>query len=160
MLETTIRRLDGPARGTNRLVVLTAVLAMTLVVGVLVGLKLWSSSGDPAAFPQSAAIEQQYGVRFSRIAVVGDGGLITLTYVVLDSEKATRFQSDTGHPPELRSEARDGGTNRVSVMKQGHALRAGQTYYLVYQNTKGGLRHGEKASVQLGNLVLRHAPVL
>ena len=160
MLETTVRQRAGWTAGANRLVVLAAVLAMTAVAGVLVGFKLWSSPGDPGAFPQSSAIEQQYGVRFSRIAVVGDGGLITLTYVVLDSEKATRFQSDVGHPPELRSEARDGGTKRVSVMKQGHALRAGQTYYLVYQNTKGALRHDEKASIQVGGLVLPHAPVL
>ena len=160
MLEATIRRPNGRAGGVNRLVVLSAVLAIALVAGVLVGLKLWSSSGDPGSFPGSAEIEQQYGVRFSRIAVVGDGGLITLTYVVLDSEKATRFQSDVGHPPELLSEARDGGTKRVSVMKQGHSLRAGQTYYLVYQNTKGALRHGERATIQLGGLTLRHAPVL
>jgi hypothetical protein len=45
-------------------------------------------------------------------------------------------------------------------MKQGHTLRAGQTYYLVYQNTKGALRHGEKTSIQVGPLVLPHAPVL
>jgi hypothetical protein len=160
MLETTVRSDAGRLRRVNRLVVLAAVLAIALVVGILVGLRVWSSADAAGAFPQSAAIEQQYGVRFSRIAVVGDGGLITLTYVVLDSEKATRFQSDVGHPPELRSEARDGGTQRVSVMKQGHTLRAGQTYYFVYQNTKGALRHGEKASVHLGDLVLPHAPVL
>ncbi|MGW6194659.1 hypothetical protein ACWF0M_00795 [Kribbella sp. NPDC055110] len=160
MLETTVRSDVGRPRRINRLVVLAAVLAIALVVGILVGLRVWSSADAAGTFPQSTAIEQQYGVRFSRIAVVGDGGLITLTYVVLDSEKATRFQSDVQHPPELRSEARDGGTKRVSVMKQGHSLRAGQTYYLVYQNTKGALRHGEKASVQVGNLVLPHAPVL
>ena len=160
MLETTVRPHRADKRGVNRLVVLAAVLAMALVAGILVGVKLWSSPDGTAAFPQSSAIEQQYGVRFSRVAVVGDGGLITLTYVVLDSEKATRFQSDVGHPPELRSEARDGGTKRVSVMKQGHTLRAGQTYYLVYQNTKGALRHGEKTSIQVGELVLAHAPVL
>lgn len=160
MLEATIRQPGGRSAGVNRLVVLSAVLAVALVVGVLVGLKLWSASGDSGSFPQSSTIEQQYGVRFSRIAVVGDGGLITLTYVVLDSEKAGRFQSDVQHPPELLSEARDGGTKRISVMKQGHTLRAGQTYYLVYQNTKGALRHGEKATIQLGDLTLRHAPVL
>lgn len=157
MLEATIRR---PAAGLNRLVVLGAVLALALVAGLLVGLKVWSAGRDPGAFPQSAAVEQQYGVRFSRIAVVGDGGLITLTYVVLDSEKASRFQSDVQHPPELLSEARDGGTKRISVMKQGHSLRPGQTYYLVYQNTKGALRHGERASIHIGDLTLRHAPVL
>jgi hypothetical protein len=160
MLEATIRRPTGRTRGVNRLVVLSAVLATALVVGLLVGLKLWSSADPGSSFPQSAAIEQQYGVRFSRIAVVGDGGLITLTYVVLDSEKAGRFQSDVQHPPQLLSENRDGGTKRISVMKQGHTLRAGQTYYLVYQNTKGALRHGERASIHLGDLTLSHAPVL
>jgi len=145
--------------GINRLVVLGAVLATALVAALFAGLRIWSSD-DPGSFPQSPAIEQQYGVRFSRIAVVGDGGLITLTYVVLDSEKASRFQTDVQNPPELRSEARDGGTKRVSVMKQGHALRPGQTYYLVYQNTKGALRHGEQASIVVRGLTLPHAPVL
>ncbi|MFF1819678.1 hypothetical protein ACFVWG_20425 [Kribbella sp. NPDC058245] len=159
MLQTTVRR-AGRGKGVNRLVVLAAVLAVALAAGILVGIRLWSQTDAAGTFPESAAIEQQYGVRFSRVAVVGDGGLITLTYVVLDSEKATRFQSDVGHPPELRSEARDGGTKRVSIMKQGHTLRAGQTYYLVYQNTKGALRHGEKTSIQVGSLVLPHAPVL
>jgi hypothetical protein len=39
-------------------------------------------------------------------------------------------------------------------------LRTGQTYYFVYQNTKGALRHGEKASINLGALTVPHAPVL
>jgi hypothetical protein len=160
MLDTIHREASPtPRRRVNRLVILIAVLAVALVAGGLVAVRLWASS-SPAAFPQSSAIEEKYGVRFSRVAVVGDGGLVTLTYVVLDSEKATRFQSDVQHPPELRSEDRGGGTKRVSVMKQGHALRAGQTYYLVYQNTKGALRHGEQATVQLGDLSLPHAPVL
>ncbi|MDX6280688.1 MAG: hypothetical protein QOH03_1759 [Kribbellaceae bacterium] len=160
MLDTINREvLPAPRRRVNRLVILIAVLAVALVAGGLAAVKLWGSTG-PAAFPQSSSIEEQYGVRFSRVAVVGDGGLITLTYVVLDSEKATRFQSDVQHPPELRSEARDGGTKRVSVMKQGHSLRSGQTYYFVYQNTKGALRHGEEATIKLGDLSLLHVPVL
>jgi hypothetical protein len=145
-------------RWFRRGVILIAVLAVGLATGGFAIAKMSSSGADK--FPQSAAIENEYGVRFSRIAVVGDGGLITLTYVVLDGEKATRFQADVQHPPELKSEDRDGGTKRVSVMKQGHGLRAGQTYYLVYQNTKGALRHGEKATVQVGSLSLPNAPVL
>jgi hypothetical protein len=148
----------APRRWFRRVVILVAVLAVGLAAAGLAVAKMASSGSDK--FPESAAIENQYGVRFSRIAVVGDGGLITLTYVVLDSEKATKFQADVQHPPELKSEDRDGGTKRVSVMKQGHSLRAGQTYYLVYQNTKGALRHGEKATIQLGSLSLMHAPVL
>jgi hypothetical protein len=94
------------------------------------------------------------------VAVVGDGGLITLTYVVLDAEKATRFQAGTTDPPVLRSESRTGGTSRVSLMRQGHNLRAGQTYYLVYQNTKGAVRAGEKVTVTKDGLTLAHVPVL
>ena len=119
-----------------------------------------SPSSSRSGFPHSSALEQQLGVRFSRVAVVGDGGLITLDYVILDVEKAARFQADVPHRPVLRSEARPGGTERVAIMKQGHSLRAGQTYYLVYQNTHGALRSGEHATIVEGHLRLEHVPVL
>jgi hypothetical protein len=45
-------------------------------------------------------------------------------------------------------------------MKQGHTLRAGQTYYLVYQNTKAALRHGELATISYADLQLKRVPVL
>lgn len=148
----------GRRPGWLRLVVLA--VAATLSCLALGGYALARSTPHSTAFPQNAALEDRLGVRFSRVAVVGDGGLITLTYVVLDSEKASRFQSDTTHPPALRSESRKGGTTRVSLMKQGHTLRAGQTYYLVYENTRGALRPGEKVTIVDGPLRLEHAPVL
>jgi hypothetical protein len=141
------------------------VLVLVGVALVLAGIAsaayaLTRPTAHSTAFPQSAAMESQLGVRFSRVAVVGDGGLITVTYVVLDSEKASRFQSDVAHPPVLLSESRHVGTKRVALMKQGHALRAGQTYYLVYQNTRGALQPGERATVVDGGLRLAHVPVL
>jgi hypothetical protein len=143
----------------------TTVLVLIGVGLVLAGVVssayvLTRPSSRSTAFPQSAAMENQLGVRFSRVAVVGDGGLVTVTYVVLDSEKASRFQSDVAHPPALLSESRHIGTKRVAVMKQGHALRAGQTYYLVYQNTRGALQPGEHVTVVDGSLKLAHVPVL
>ena len=141
----------------------SAISALALVV-VLLGFAgyrtVLGSRHHVAAFPQSAAMEDQLGIRFSRVAVVADEGLITVTYVVLDSEKAGRFQSDVAHPPALVSESRQGQTTRVSLMKQGHVLRTGQTYYLVYQNTKAALRSGELATIAEGSLVLPHVPVL
>ena len=77
-----------------------------------------------------------------------------------------RRQGDRGsrptrkHPPVLRSEARDGSTNRVSIMRQGHINRAGATYYFVYQNTGGALRAGEDVTIEYGGLRLEHVPVL
>jgi hypothetical protein len=143
------------------------VLAVVLVTLLLAGSGVLardalarSSRAAATTVPQSAALEQQLGVRFSRVAVVADGGLITLSYVVLDSDKATRFQSDVAYPPTLSSEARKLSTSRVSLMKQGHTLRAGQTYYLVYENTRGAIRPGERVTIVDGSLTLAHVPVL
>lgn len=162
--------LVAAARGTPRRVLgriprrwlpaVAVVLAVALGGAGVGAYALTRSAPHSTTMPQSAAMETQLGVRFSRVAVVGDGGLITLTYVVLDSEKATRFQSDRAHPPTLRSESRNRETHRVSLMKQGHTLRNGQTYYLVYQNTHGALRPGEQAAIIDGALRLEHVPVL
>ena len=138
--------------------------AVITVLAVLVALIISNVAQSRAqasrAVPQNAAMEKALGVRFSRVAVVADGGLITVSYVVLDPEKASRFQLDGAHPPVLHSEARGLSTNRVSLMKQGHTLRAGQTYYLVYQNTRGALRPDEQVSIDSGAMHLRHVPVL
>jgi hypothetical protein len=136
------------------------VVVIALLVTVIVGDLARSRAAADSGVPQDAAIEAALGVRFSRVAVVGDGGLIIVSYVVLDSEKATRFQSDRVHAPVLVSEARNLSTQRVSLMKQGHNMRPGQTYYLVYENTGGALRPDERVSIETDSLQLRHVPVL
>jgi hypothetical protein len=137
-------------------------VAVVLLGGAFFAVRAMSDTTQQrsAAVPQSAAMEQRLGVRFSRIAVVGDGGLIVLSYVVLDPEKATVFQSDREHPPVLASEARPLSTQRVSIMRNGHLMRAGATYYFVYENTKGALQPGELAAISYRGLVLAHFPVL
>lgn len=147
---------------TVRAAVVVLVTLLVVTAGIVAGRTLLATS-DAAAnrrVPQSAAMELALGIRVSRIAVVADGGLLTLSYVVLDAEKAQRFQADKANPPVLSSESRELRTKRVSMMKQGHTLRAGQTYYLVYENTRGALRSGESASVNAAGLHLAHVPVL
>jgi hypothetical protein len=141
-----------------------AVIAVLVALVVRNLLTTSSSRGDAATVhatvPQNAAMENTLGIRLSRVAVVGDGGLITVSYVVIDSQKALEFQTDLGHPPLLTSESRTGGTKRVSLMRQGHNLRDGQTYYLVYENTRGVIHPGEKVTITKGSLRLAHVPVL
>lgn len=141
-----------------------SVIVMVVLVALagLIGGRYLLTGGEARSttFPHSAAMEDELGIRFSRVAVVGAGGLVTVSYVVLDAEKAARFQADVAHPPVLDSESRDLAAARVSLMKQGHNLRAGQTYYLVYQNTRGALRSGERVTIRYGTLKLKHARVL
>ncbi|EWT01394.1 hypothetical protein N865_08690 [Intrasporangium oryzae NRRL B-24470] len=139
-------------------IVLGVVVVALLALGAHT---VWSDRSDAArAVPQSTAMESALGIRFSRVAVVGDGGLVTLFYVVLDAEKANTFQSDLKHPPVLTSEARDGSTRRVSIMRPGHGLRPGSTAYLVYENTAGALRPNELVTISYGGMTLQHVPVL
>lgn len=149
------------ARQLPVLAIVLGVLAAVLVGYILSVVGSSRAQVDPhAAFPQSAALEDATGVRFSRVAVVGDGGLVMVEYVVLDVEKATAFQADRPHVPVLTSEARDGGTQRVSIMKPGHLIRAGQTYYFVYQNTGQAIRAGETTTLRYLSHELHHIPVV
>jgi len=142
------------------------VLALLVLVAILssgstaVAYVLTRPDSATSGFPHSVAMEQQLGVRFSRVVVVGDGGLVQLSFVILDPDKATEFEASLRKPPAIMSESRAGGTTRISVMKQGHNLIAGQTYYLVYQNTRGAVRPGERVTIVRGRLQLHHVPVL
>jgi hypothetical protein len=153
---------ERPRRTRGQRYRVVGVVAVVVFSILLVGHNLTTSPKSQAGshkMPQNAAMEDQLGIRFSQVAVVGDGGLLTVTYVVLDSEKASKFQNDVAHPPILKSELRKGSASRVSLMKQGHTLRAGQKYYLVYQNPADLVRHNEKIEIDYGQLSLKHVPV-
>ena len=135
-------------------------VVLVLVLGFVLLRTHTPAASARATVPHSTQLEARTGVRFSRVAVVGDGGLITLSYVVLDTEKATTFQADRAHPPRLASEARHGGTERASIMRAGHQMRAGQTYYFVYEDTGGAIRAGEQVTISYDGVSLRHVPVL
>lgn len=159
-LDTTTTDRRARSRGQRAQVIAVVLIVVGCIA--LVARNLSSTQGSGAGahkMPQNAAMEEQLGIRFSQVAVVGDGGLLTVTYVVLDSEKAQKFQSDVTHPPVLRSERRKGSASRVSLMKQGHTLRAGQKYYLVYQDPADLIRHNEKIEIDYGQLSLKHVPV-
>jgi hypothetical protein len=135
-------------------------VVLVLVIGFVLLRPHLPSASAGTTVPQSAQLEARTGVRFSRVAVVGDGGLVTAFYVVLDTEKATAFQADREHPPRLASEERDGGTQRASIMRAGHQMRAGQTYYFVYENTAGAIKPGEHVTITYDGVSLKHVPVL
>ena len=159
-LDTPVAQPHPRTRGQRAQVVTVLLIVLGCIGLVAHNLTSTGSKGaGPHTMPQNAAMEEQLGIRFGSLAVVGDGGLLTLTYVVLDSDKASKFQNDVAHPPVIRSEERKGKASRVSLMKQGHTLRAGQKYYLVYQNPADLVRHNEKVEIDYGQLSLKHVPV-
>jgi hypothetical protein len=145
------------SRGRQRILLVT-------LVALLVAALAWRHADGAAArppyrVPQSADIESALGVRFTQAEVVADGGLVEIRYVVLDAQKASRFQSDTKHPPLLRSERRNGVAWRAALMRQGHELRPGQDYFLLYLNNHNAIRPGETIEIDAGTRKLQHIPV-
>ncbi|MEP7332475.1 MAG: hypothetical protein ABI692_10335 [Terracoccus sp.] len=146
--------LRNPRRRTQ-LVALLLVAVALLVLGQNVMSR--RASADPVT-PTSSSMETALGVRFSRIAVVGDGGLVEVSYLVLDPDKATRFQSDRTDIAVISNDETKASTKRISVMKQGHTLRAGQTYYFIYNNSRT-LHGGDHASITTHGISLQGIPV-
>jgi len=167
-----------PARGrrgwSRRRVRLAGMLAGALLVVVTAGLAVWlpgrSGGGtpvQPAAVPASwarpavrmADLAGRTGVRITRVAVTGNGGLLDLRYQVVDPDKAGVLH-DTATPPALVDE-RTGLVVHQLLMDHAHsgAYRAGVTYYLVFENPGNWVRRGSAVTVLLGNAQVEHVVV-
>jgi len=161
-MTSTLRRLRGYTTGAGRLVpypVVVGVLALALIA-VVVFRFAGSASADPHYnVPQDGQMEAALGVRFTQAAVVADGGLIELRYVVLNTQKASAFQNDTKHPPTLKNERNGTIAWRAALMKQGHDLRPGQSYYILYMNNAGAIKRGDSLDIAAGSHHLAHVPV-
>jgi hypothetical protein len=110
--------------------------------------------------PHSSAMEAKLGIRVVQAAVVADGGLVELRYTVLDTGRATTFQNDVHHPPVLRGSKHQGTPlYRTALMKQGHDLRPGQTYYILYMNNRGAVHPGDTLEIDAAGVTLANVPV-
>ena len=139
--------------------VLVVVGMLVLLFTALVLTRPSADAAGPYRVPHDPRIEDRLGIRVERAAVVADGGIVEIRYTVLDGQKASRFQNDTHHPPVLRSERRRGDVYRAALMKQGHDLRPGQTYYILYLNNGGAIRSGDTIDIDAGGIHLQHVPV-
>ncbi|SBT40050.1 hypothetical protein [Micromonospora auratinigra] len=134
-------------------------LVLALVAVSIVRFGGYADARQGYAVPHDGQLEAATGIRFTQAAVVGDGGLVELRYVVLDTQKASAFQNDTKHPPRLRNERSGKLAWRAALMKQGHELRPGQSYYLLYLNNDSAIRRGDKIEITSGQRHLAHVPV-
>jgi hypothetical protein len=152
-------RLFGVAAGV--LAVLAAAGAYELVHS------LTTSAGAPpsrvaASRPTApvvapTAFQAKTGVKLTQMAVTGDGGLLDLRFQVLDSGKAASIH-DTS--PMLVDE----GTGVVvNELYMGHRhkglMRAGQGYYLLFNNPGNLVSRGSRVTVQLGHAQVAHVDV-
>jgi hypothetical protein len=154
-----------PSRSSRRRGLLL-VAAAAVVLGAPAALAAWLTADGggtnvPVAVPEPV-FEEETGVRVTRIAVVGGGGIVDFRFQVLDPDKAIAVHGGT--PLALVDEEtggvistafhgrHSGGTTQVG-------LNVAATYYLLFANSAGELAPGDRASVLLGDVRLEHVRV-
>jgi hypothetical protein len=146
-------------RWTMRVVIVLLALAFALSLGYR--LSSPAQAKRHYAVPQNSTMESKLGVRFVAAQLVGDGGIISLRYQVLDLQKAYSFANDVHHPPVLHDENRSQKTAvyRTAIMPPSHNIRPGETYTLIYFNNGRTVHRGDLIQVDAGGGRLVHVPV-
>jgi hypothetical protein len=164
-------------RKPGRSVVLMGLATGVLLVLVVAAAVQWigratgagtSDGADGAALsaaswarPAVAAddLAQRSGVRITRVAVTGDGGLVDLRFEVLDADRAGSLH-DRATPPAVVDEA-SGLVLRNLLMDHSHSrpFQPGVTYYLIFENPGNWVHAGSRVTVLLGDAQVEHVVV-
>jgi hypothetical protein len=139
-----------------------AAVLLCCLAAALVGLSQRADAVPPRQHkpvPVNSRFEAATGIRITRIAVVGDGGLVDVRFIVLDPQKAHSFIGDSDHttngrsklpPPTMRNAKRQALLAQVASMHAHTEFRAGQTYFLIYLNPSGKIHVGDTLDITGG----------
>jgi hypothetical protein len=115
----------------------------------------------PATMPTSAAIESQWGIRFTNVVLLADGGLVEMRYQVLDAGKSARIHSGSLKDlPLIKVEESGKAVSSQSMMfhfHHGDTNAQGRTYSILYANAGGAIHLHSRVAIQLPDgLQLQH----
>jgi hypothetical protein len=154
---------SGRSKASTRrklgLTLMAATLAVAAGVGATGLVHAATSAQRRPTVPHDSEVEGKAGIRVTRVALVGDGGLLDVRYIVLDPSLATKWTGNTDHPPVMKNERTHDSFDRVAAMRDGHDLRPGQTYYLIYLNKDGNVKRGDMIDLQIAGTALTGVPV-
>lgn len=169
--------IDAPTRGggsVRRILLpfLLILMAASLVLGAryAVSARLISmpfskpapvEPAGPVKMPTNAAIESQWGVRFTNVVLLADGGLVEMRYQVLDPSKSSRIHSGSLKDlPVIKVEDSGKTVTSQSLMfhfHHGDTNAQGRTYSILYGNAGGAIHNHSRVAIQLPDgLQLQH----
>jgi hypothetical protein len=157
-------------RGSRLIGVCTGIVVTIAIGGLVLWLSHFANSGAkgtaskvPVAWARPVVtadgLVQRSGVRISRVAVTGDGGLVDLRFQVVNPERASALH-DQNTPPAVVDE-QTGLVVHELFMDHSHKgpYKTGVTYYLVFNNPGNWVHHGSRVTVLLGNAEVEHVLV-
>ena len=146
---------------------LVVVLAVAAMVAVFAGVRDLRSSSVSAVratratgMPKSAAIEATYGVRFDRVAIVAEGGMLQINYTVLDESKAPALHDEATLPYLQLADGTKLNTPGIAGHAHSRSTPAvGAGGYILLANSKSLVGDGIEVSIRMGELRLDGVPV-
>jgi hypothetical protein len=135
---------------------LVAVLLFVAGWSVIALLTRDHHSHPKGSIPVNPAIEEQFGVRVSRVAAIADGGLVDVRFIVLDPDKALTTMEELSRVPLLIDEESGALVRSAALMNPTHDLAPGRTSYMLYRNTRGVIENGDLVTLKFGDLRLEH----
>jgi hypothetical protein len=116
--------------------------------------------------PTSSAIEGAWGIHFTAVNLIADGGMIEVRYEVVDSSKGGRIHRDASLKdlPVIVAEPSGRQIDSHDLMFHVHhgsnAHDEGQAYSIVYGNAGGAVKRGAFVTIKMSDgLLLQHVPV-
>ncbi|MCB9423085.1 MAG: hypothetical protein H6667_25015 [Ardenticatenaceae bacterium] len=106
-----------------------------------------------------AAIEDQYGIHITMLAMTAGGGVIDFRFQIVDPEKANNYMH--GPYEDLPALVVEHNGTRIDPRPHTHHVNYefGRTYYALYRNPGGVVKAGTRVTIILGNLQLKHIVV-
>lgn len=139
-----------------------ALLVAALVVSPWAARRLAPSAPRVATLTtdiSTATLEARYGLKVTRIAVTGGGGLVELRFTVLDAEKAKQLLRDQQSTPRLVAE--DSGHVLYAPQQSSWRkvrVQQGAQCFVLFPNVRSAVKSGTRVALAFG--ALRVEPVV
>jgi hypothetical protein len=145
-------QLNKPGRLTR--ITLLVSLVIFLAVAAMSSVFQSPTTNEQDRASAEAAIEDQYGIHITMLAVTAGGGVVDFRFQVTDPEKANFYMhGDYEDLPVLIEE--ESGTLIKPREHTHHAdYEFGRTYYQIYRNPGGVVKTGSSVTAILGDLRL------
>jgi len=168
MNETSMAQLRPRLKNIDRFlkILLWAAAVLALITGgyyagkALLNMRQQAIEARIAAEQEEAiaAIEDEWGIRVTQIAVTAMGGLIDLRYQITDPDKAIFLFDDVANIPKII--AKEGTDIYLTDVPHTHDLYFGVTYFFIMRNAKGAIEPGDYVTVIVGEHQIKNFKVL
>jgi hypothetical protein len=130
----------------------TLQLGLLVIVFLVGNWALWPRTPKPDFAPgiSTAALEAQYGIKLTRIAVTAAGGLVELRFTVLDADKAKLLLRDAKATPTLVADSGDTLFAAQQSSWRNVRVQKGAACFVIFPNARSAVKPGSKVALAFG----------